>query len=183
MLLVNSEKITRINASAYEELIFMKKVLIGILITVISLVIVSTGVFAAPSTESTKEVGPYEGNFTGVVIGDQGSRAPLTLNLTHRGEIVNGSVSLGDGLYIDGGICGGVNVPSGRHSASGRSSMTNPEHLNAQSSLSIENFNITVNLASDVTAGGKFMTAKARVDLPWFCGKDPVINGYLIKSN
>ncbi len=39
--------------------------------------------------------------------------------------------------------------------------------------LVVGNFDITVDFESSVSANGQVVTAKAKVDLLWFCGHDP----------
>jgi hypothetical protein len=91
----------------------MKRLVVAMLVVLAVLPAVAGGVaHAAPEAITRETVGPYEGSFQGVAYGDNGSRAPLSLDLTHRGNVVEGRVSLGEGLYVDGGFCGQVHVPA-----------------------------------------------------------------------
>ena len=157
----------------------MKKIWLGLLIAVMATSMVAFSASAAPASSSTP--GPYEGIFYGQVQGDKGSRAPMALQLTHRDGVVQGKVYLGEGLYVDGGVCGGVNVPTGVQYASGKTLPSDLNRLVAGSTFKVSNINITVNLSSVLSSDGKVLNANAKIDLPWFCGKDPQLNGTLNK--
>ena len=129
------------------------------------------------------KTGPYEGTFHGIVYGDNGSSAPLSLQLTHQDDDVQGSLALGAGLYVKGGICGGAYVPSGVQYASGKSDPGDPGRLVASAKVDVDRFDITVRLESDVSPNGDVIQAKAKLDLPWFCGRDPVLDATLYKSS
>ena len=42
--------------------------------------------------------------------------------------------------------------------------------------------NVKIKLDGDVSADGDEISAKAKVDLPWLCGRDPVLSGTLYKA-
>lgn len=128
-------------------------------------------------------VGPYEGTFHGTVYGDNGSSAPLTLALTHRDDIVSGNMYIGFGLYVKGGVCGGANVPAASQYASGKTVHNNAQRLVAGSKVDVGRFDINVKLQSDVSADGDTIDATAKLDLPWLCGRDPVLNATLYRAN
>jgi hypothetical protein len=129
------------------------------------------------------EAGPYEGTFHGTVYGDNGSRAPLTLELTHRGDTVSGNMYIGRGLYVKAGVCGGANVPSASQYASGKTVRNNPNRLVASSKVDVGRFDINIKLHSDVSRDGDTIRASAKLDLPWLCGRDPVLNATLYRAN
>ncbi|NIV40586.1 MAG: hypothetical protein GWN58_67670, partial [Anaerolineae bacterium] len=109
----------------------MKRILVGILVVVS---ILSTSValaYAAPGAERDSTVGPYEGSFGGIAYGDEGSRAPLALELTHRGSQVEGTVSISEGLYVDAGLCGSFELPAIDASIDGQTLERNPRRLEA----------------------------------------------------
>lgn len=160
----------------------MKRLVIGTLFVLTILSLATASVFAAPREARTNSVGPYEGTFHGTVYGDHGSSAPMTLDLTHRGNQVKGYAHLGQGLRVNGRFCGANAVPSGALYASGWTQPDSPNRLNARSTFEVQGMDITVDLASNVSPDGNVLAAKARLDLPWFCGRDPVLTGTLYKS-
>jgi hypothetical protein len=159
----------------------MKKLMVGILVAVI-LSSVVVGVYAAPEAATTGKVGPYEGSFQGMAYGDKGSRAPLTLELTHRGNQVKGEMVLSEGLYVDGGFCGKVNVPATEQYLAGQTVAGNPRRLVANPTLDAGGLDLSVDFESNVSTDGAVITARAKVDLPWFCGRDPVLTVMLYRD-
>ena len=155
----------------------MKGVLIGIVEIVIMFALLAVPVRAAPELISSGKVGPYEGTFHGVVYGDKGSSAPLTLVLTHRGSQVEGKVSLGSGLYVNGGWCGNVNIPAVSTYVEGQTQRLNPKRLVTSPSFDVGGFELTVDFESNISSDGDTITAEAKVDLPWLCGRDPELSG------
>jgi hypothetical protein len=127
-------------------------------------------------------VGPYEGTFHGVAYGDRGSSAPLSLELTHRGSQVKGNVYLGEGLHVSAGFCGSVNLPAAAQRIEAQTSFLNPKRLVADPTFDAGGFHLTVDFETNVSADGEVITAKAKVDLPWFCGRDPVLTGTLYRD-
>lgn len=158
----------------------MKRFLIGLIAVIIIIATMSVaGASAAPETAVGK-VGPYEGVFHGTVYAPDGSKAPMSLDLTHRGSIVEGSIFLGDGLNIDAGLCGAGTIPASSHVASGKTSTINSNNLSATSTFDVSGVTVKVNLDSQVQ--GDTLKAKAKIDLPWLCGSDPVITGTLQRA-
>lgn len=156
----------------------MKKLFLGLLLVIALFAAVAAPAFAAP--DAAGPVGPYEGTFRGMVYGSNGSKAPMTLFLTHRGSEVEGQLYVGKGLHVDAGVCGSADLPSGIQTASGRTSVRNPRHLEAESDVVVSGYNITIDLESDVV--GDVLTAEATIDLPWICGADPVLTSTLYKA-
>ena len=138
---------------------------------------------STPSGSSTLLTpGPYEGVFSGFVSSDTGSQAPITLELTHRGEDVEGVVSLGEGLYVNAGMCGGANIPSTEQEFAVKTDPGKPNQLSTQLSFDVSGYQIGVNLESLISEDGETITSQANIDLPWICGHDPVLTGSLLRA-
>ncbi len=75
----------------------MKKLIVSSLAVVAILSTTVLSVFAAPSAAKSTEIGPFDGEFHGRVYGNNGTSAPLSLVMTHKGNQVQGSVVLGSG--------------------------------------------------------------------------------------
>ena len=165
----------------------MKKFLFGMLAAVVLISGLTAGtVFAAEpaavsNSTSITGVGPFEGVFSGVLYGDNNSRAPIALQMTHRDGVVNGRLYLGEGLFVDAGVCGKTQIPSMLQSASGRTLTNNPNKLNVNTSFNISGFNIGVNLTSTVSADGSTLNAATSINLPWICGRDRSYSGTLYR--
>jgi len=160
----------------------MKRIMVGIAVVV---AILSTSVawaLAAPGVEKVGAVGPYEGNFSGIAFGEKGSRAPLALELTHQGSQVEGAVSIGEGLYVDAGFCGSFDLPAIDANIEGQTLDGDPRRLEASPTFDTGAFELTVDFESEVSASGRVIVTRANVDLPWFCGPDPVITGILLRD-
>jgi hypothetical protein len=41
---------------------------------------------------------------------------------------------------------------------------------------------VTIELDGNVSANGNVIEAEAKIDVPWICGPDPVLNGTLYKA-
>jgi hypothetical protein len=159
----------------------MKKLFIG-LFTLITIIGSAATIYAAPEKGKSTSVGPYEGVFHGRVYNSNGTSAPLTLKMTHRGDYVEGTAFLGQGLKVDAGICGSAVIPSATESAMGQTSTNNPRYLSATSSFNVRGVDVTVDLKSMVSTDGDSINAEAKIDLPWICGRDPVLTGTLLKA-
>jgi len=159
----------------------MKKIMIGILITLVALSALSVSALAGAPPSARGVKGPYEGTFRGYISGEKGSRASLTLVLTHRDGIVNGTATIGDGLYVSAGRCGGGNLPGATQYIRGRSVPNNPNKILAQTQFTVSGFDIGVDLESNISRTGKVLTVDAEIDLPWICGKDPALSGTIYR--
>jgi hypothetical protein len=160
----------------------MKRIVVGIAVVV---AILSTSVawaHAAPGEETVGAVGRYQGNFSGIAYGDKGSRAPLALALTHRGSQVEGNVSIGEGLHVDAGLCGSFDLPTIDASIEGETLDGDSRRLEASPTFDAGAFELTVQFESEVSASGRVIVTRAKVDLPWFCGQDPVLTGILLRE-
>jgi hypothetical protein len=157
----------------------VKRMAVGAVVVLLVLLTAVAGAHGAPEVTSEKGVGPYEGTFHGVAYGDKGSSAPLSLELTHRGSQVRGNVYLGEGLHVSAGFCGSVNLPAAGQRIEGETAFWNPKRLVADPTFDAGGFDLTIDFESNVSADGEVITAEARVDLPWFCGRDPVLTSSL----
>ena len=159
----------------------MKNLLVIGLVAVIGLfaVMAVPGASAAPAEVS--KAGPYEGTFNGTVYAPNGSSAPMSLVMTHRGTAVDGTVFIGDGMSIDAGFCGAASIPASSVYANGNSSAKNPNFLSANSSFDVGGFDVKVDLTSKVS--GNKLNATVNIDLPWMCGGDQVLTGTLYRAS
>lgn len=161
----------------------MKKKLIGgVTVLFIMLTAVST-LFAAPTESQSKVEVPERNTYTGVVYGDKGTSAPLSLTTSQTGNLVSGTVYLGDGLYIDAGRCGGGFVPAAVQSAKGEVNKFNPNKFEASTAFKVSGFRVTIDLEGTLSSDGEVLETEAVVDIPWLCGSDPVISGTLYKQS
>jgi len=158
----------------------MKKFLVIGLVAIIGLfaVMAVPGASAAPA-EATN-AGPYEGTFNGTVYAPNGSSAPMSLIMTHRGSAVDGTVFIGEGLSVDAGFCGAAAIPATSVYANGNTSANNPKHLAAKSTFDISGIAVTVDLNS--TVSGNKLNAEAKIDLPFICGGDQVLTSTLFRA-
>ncbi len=162
----------------------IKKMIFGLLAAVllVSGLAVGTAYAAgAPESVSKNKVGPYEGVFSGVLYGDNNTRAPIALQMTHRDGVVNGRLYLGEGFYVDAGRCGGTTLPAMSQSANGRTLANDPSKLLVNTSFNLGGFNIGVNLNSKVSTDGDTLNVSTSIDLPWLCGRDPSYSGTLYR--
>lgn len=135
------------------------------------------------STVATASGGLFTGSFEGVLYGDDGSEAPVVLELVQNGRDVTGEISVGRGLFIDGGNCGVVEVPVTTQTATGRTTASAPRNLDAVAALKVQGISVTIHLDSELSRDGEDITAEAKIDLPWLCGRDPVINGEFTRAD
>lgn len=165
----------------------MKKLVFGSLAALVIVLSLTAGtVFATESATSPSDTGstiagPFEGIFYGEIHGDNNSRAPIALQMTHRDGVVNGRLYLGEGLFVDAGRCGRTQIPSMAQSASGRTVASNPNQLAVNTTFNLSGFNIGANLNSSISADGNTLSANVSIDLPWICGRDPSYSAALQK--
>lgn len=157
----------------------MKKLTTGLLIALTALVLMSVTAFAAPVNKPA--AGPFEGEFTGTVKGDLGSQTTLTLDMTDRENLVSGEATLGEGLKVKAGVCGTAVVPAGLFLAEGETSPRHPDELSAEAALQVKGMAVNIVVEGELSADGETLDMTARIDLPWICGRDPVITGTLTK--
>ena len=165
----------------------LKKLSLSFVIAVAVLLLGIAGASAAelPRTSGSSTMiapGPYEGVFSGDVSSNNGSQAPITLELTHRGEDVEGIVTLGEGLYVNAGICGSANIPSSEQAFSVKTQPDDPQQLSTQLSFDVSGFQVGVNLESLISEDGEKITSQVNIDLPWICGPDLILTGTLYRT-
>ena len=156
----------------------MKKLIIGMMAAVVVLSAVAIPALARTQTVS-KEVGPYEGIFEGYVYGSEGSRAPLKLILHHRDGIVYGWARLGEGLFVSGGRCGGMSLPGTAQFVRGESLSNDVRTIVVETQFEVRGFEIDVKLDSVMSRDGRTLEAQTVIDIPWICGRDPVLEATL----
>lgn len=136
---------------------------------------------AASPRPSATSGGLFTGSFSGVLYGDDGSEAPIELELVQDGRVVSGDLTVGRGLLINGGNCGAVAVPETTQSAAGTTTARAPRHLDAGATFKVQGITVTIDLDGDLSRDGQTLTSAATIDLPWLCGRDPVIAGELTR--
>jgi hypothetical protein len=134
---------------------------------------------AAPA-QAALNVGPYDGEFHGMVYANNGSKAPISLNLTHRGNQVEGTVFVGEGLYVNAGVCGAAELPASSVYATGKTTPKNPRLLETTSTVEVQGIDVKVTLDSLIS--GNTIDADATIDLPWICGGDVYLTGTLHRA-
>ena len=160
----------------------MKKAIMGLLLTVGAVFAVTASASAAGNESPSNFAGHFDGTFQGTIHGDKGSSAPITLALSQDGRSVEGYVEMGSGLYVNGGMCGSGYVPGGAQYAGGQVSRSNSRRLDAESTFNVSGLKVTIDLTGMISADAEEMDAEAKIDLPWLCGKDPVLSGTLYRT-
>jgi hypothetical protein len=160
----------------------MKKAVIAFMLSLGVVFAMTATASAAGKNERPKKTGYFNGTFEGTIYGDKGSSAPISLQLSQNGRQVDGYVELGSGLYVYGGMCGAGYVPGGAQSANGRVSTSNPRRLNAESAFKVSGLKVNIDLIGIASADGQEVDAQAKIDLPWLCGRDPVLSGTLYRT-
>ena len=121
--------------------------------------------------------GGFNGTFAGTLNGDNGSAALGTLTLTQTGDTVSGQLAIGPGLVLDAGSCGAQSVPELVQTATGTIDPAAPNSLRTTGSIPVGGFTIGVILTADLAPNGQSLAARADLDLPFLCGRDPAISG------
>ncbi len=136
----------------------------------------------AQPTIASGATAPFNGSFAGTLSTANGSSAPVSLALAQTGTTVSGDISIGDGLTIDGGNCGAQAIPAGGRAVSGQTDPSNPNHIEVTAGYDVQGIAITAKLTADLSADGNTITGRIDLDLPFFCGSDPVIDGALVRQ-
>ncbi len=121
--------------------------------------------------------GGFNGTFAGTLNGDNGSAALGTLTLTQTGDTVSGQLAIGPGLVLDAGSCGAQSVPELVQTATGTIDPAAPNSLRTTGSIPVGGFTIGVVLTAELGSDGQSLAARADLDLPFLCGRDPAISG------
>ncbi len=148
----------------------------------LTVLILSTSAFAplVASADSLKpQVGPLEGTYIGDVYSDNGTSAPLMLQLSQIGNQVYAIAVFDEGLTVDAGLCGVVPIPAGSFSASALSDPRRPDVLVADVTFDMNGFEVSASLVSELADSGDQLDAEVSIDLPWLCGRDPTLRGSL----
>lgn len=160
----------------------MKKAVIGLLVAIGSVIALTATASAAGNESHSSKVEHFDGTFQGRIYGDKGSSAPIILELNQDGRVVEGTVEVGRGLYVNGGMCGSGYVPSGVQSAAGQVSASNPRQVYAEAAFKVSGLTVNIDLNGIASADGQEVDTQARIDLPWLCGRDPVLSGTLYRT-
>ncbi len=150
----------------------------------LSALILSTSAFTplVASADSIKpQVAPLEGMFFGDVYSDDGTSASLMLQLSQVEDEVFAIAEIGEGLTVDAGFCGVVPIPAGSFSASAPIDPRRPGVLDADVTFDVNGFKISASLISELADTGDQIDAEVSIDLPWLCGRDPVLLGTLAR--
>lgn len=156
----------------------MRTTLFGIIGALALSLGLAAGAGAAPSTA---KAGPFEGSFAGTVQAPNGSSAPLTVEATHRGATVAGVATLGDGLVVTAGWCGSAAVPASSMELDGATTPGKPRRLEATRDFDAGGLTVTARFVGEAAPDGKSIDGTLTVDVPAFCGPDPVITGSLAR--
>ena len=148
----------------------------------ITALILSTTAFTplvASADSINTQTGPLEGIFIGDVHSNNGTSAPLMLQLSQTGNRVYAITDIGEGLTVDAGFCGVVPIPAGSFSVSALSDPRRPNVLAADVTFDVNGFEISASLVSELSDSGDQLDAEVSIDLPWLCGVDPTLRGSL----
>ncbi len=135
------------------------------------------GVGAAGGAAVPGATGGFNGAFSGTLITANGTSAPATLTLTQTGGNVTGQVEIGPGLTIDAGTCGSQAVPELVQSVAAAVDPAAPNRIQSVGGVPVGGFNVGVVLTADLAPDGQSVAARADLDLPFLCGRDPSISG------
>lgn len=168
----------------------MKRVFLSVAIVLTAAVSSISRVYAAgpaadQSPRSIENTQNFEGEYSGYLYGDHNSKAKIKLDLTHRGDEISGHVDLDKGLYVDGGVCGSAYIPAVSEDFEGITNPKNENQLSTQLVFTVDKIKVVVDLVGELSDDGQTINTEAKIDLPWICGRDPVIRGeiYRIESN
>jgi hypothetical protein len=144
-----------------------------------------TAVYAAAAPEPLApavEASPFDGTFTGIAHGANGTQAPIALTLTQQGDTVDGTVTLGDGVYVKTAFCGGATVPAGTVSSSGQVDPQDPSRVVTTSTFDAYGVPITIAAQGELSADGQSLAVRTKIGVPAFCGAAPVLEGTLDRT-
>lgn len=161
---------------------FLSLIMIALMTFVVTSAQAASARPTTPSRVATSG-GLFSGNFEGDLLGDDGSNAAAELEITQTGRDVISKLTIDQGLIIDGGNCGLVEVPSTTQTLKGKTPTGSPRRLEAASAFKVNGIAVTIDLDADLARDGKSMTAEAKIDLPWLCGRDPIITGEFTRKS
>ena len=79
------------------------------------------------------------------------------------------------------GRCGGAYIPASVQAASGQTLRDYPNRLQAGVDFKVSGLKPSAALDSQISTDRENLTAQAVIDLPWLCGRDPVLKAELRK--
>jgi hypothetical protein len=85
---------------------------------------------------------------------------------------VSGTATLEEGLLVDvgGGFCGGQqSVPASVFEVSGRTSPNNPNRVQTSSTITVNNFEIGVQVVADLSEDGQDLDVQVTLNTLIFC--------------
>lgn len=134
---------------------------------------------AAAATPEKPAPKPFTGTFEGIIYGSNNSSTAIILELEQEKNHVIGTAFIDEGLYINAGNCGGAYVPATTETAVGNVSTKNPNLLSAETNLNVSGINVTIDFIGELDED--VLDLEAKIDLPWLCGKDPLLHGTVEK--
>jgi hypothetical protein len=75
-----------------------------------------------------------------------------------------------------------VQVPATEQTVSGLTDRSNARRVSVTPTFDVGDFELKVKFESLLSTDGERIMARAQIDLPWFCGRDPVLAGTLIRE-
>lgn len=158
----------------------MKKMWLMFLMVVIASALPASAGAASEAAGKTM----WDGMYAGDVYSSNGSSAPLVLELIELDDEIAAQASIGEGLSVNVGMCGGlVSLPAGSYRGSAHIENLKSNTLETQIVMEVSGFEITTALVSELSQSGEVLDAEVTVDLPWLCGRDPSFKGSLIRIN
>lgn len=160
----------------------MHRLLLALVAALAAVAIGAGSVAAAPTQAAAKRrAGPFEGTFSGRVTSSDGSSAQLTVTLTHRGDVVKGTATIGDGLTVSAGWCGGGAVDAATASVEGTTEPGNARRVALTPTVEVQGISIPITFVAAAASSGKTLAGRAVVNVPGFCGAAPELSGTLTR--
>jgi hypothetical protein len=149
----------------------------------IVLLAMAPGAAMPASAAAAPEVGAgvFEGSFTGTAYGDNGTKAPLWLEIAQDGPQLAATATLGEGMYVGTPFCGGGEVPSGTVTGTAEVDAKNPTRVQTFVSFDVEGIPVNMAIQGDLSEDGQSLAAKTKLSLPFFCGSNPEFVGTLAR--
>ena len=113
-------------------------------------------------------VGPFEGTFTGTLMGDEGTSTAITASFSHRDNAITGKITLAPGLQLKfGKPCKLEPVDIREIPISAVWDASKPNHAEATTTVDeptnqfmfVKSIGIKVTIVADLGSGGKTITA------------------------
>jgi hypothetical protein len=142
---------------------------------VLTVLALATGGALAASSSGNPDPGIVTGTYHGTIFGDRESQAEIELNLTQKGDEIVGDLILDEGLFIDAGRCWSGYLPAGAFSTGGSPLVDDSHRFEAIYTYEFSGIPITGYLTGAISPDGDELSAEVEIDIPWFCGSDPVL--------